>query len=433
MKNVDELAEAILNPVPKFVVDKEEIAKDVIDKKDAVLNEQKIKDVKREPPIPEEPVVLKKEIEISKLDIPPKDILSIVNLSIGKGLPKIPISPKAGETVPVVNNPPKDEIKNKLDLADEPNKKKEIKEEVFNDKEKNVENKTDSKNNEIKKEILIEKIKEHQEAQEKLIAEGEKLMNELKIVVKEEMATNTSKELGVNVKLNSVQGIVKKSKKDDKQQAELEKPKYVMSEDPIVARMAKGVPLPLAVQGNLEMNAVGKEKPKSENEIVEKVGRDILGGDTKEMREKRDIEEVLRDNSQVILDDQITSQPLAKVPINQEMKKATTVGLEVKPIKVEEGSCAKNNSVKDVKKEEIQKMLASDPASNRTNKEQSEEKAADQLIKFSSHLSDPKPILDISPQLLDNKVDTIMAEMPKKRDLKSIETNELGESNHRNT
>lgn len=433
MNNVNELAAALpnLKSDSKIISDQKEIPKEIIVNKGNIIES---KDVKREPPVPEEPVDIKKEIKIPKIEFPPKDVLSIMNPPKEENnIPKVDIPLKVDS---IVDSPIKEEIKKIADLPEPPQK---MEKEVILDniKEKESARIIESKIKETKKETLIERIKEHQKAQDELIAKGEELINELKTVVRAETKTNISKVTNADVNKNIVPiaKIINTKEtnvgevKTEEKKSQPEKPESQIHEDPIVVSMAKGVPLPLAVKGKIQMVGKEKEEKKSENE-VEKVGRDILGGDPAELREKRDVEELtVKSVSEVELSEKLTTPKPVNVPI-EELKKSTEVKEELKPSKdvaVDEGSCAKNGSIEENgKKAEVEKPLSPNTVIKGLDK------LENPLIKFSSHLSDPKPILDDTPQLLDNKADSIVAEMPKRRDLKSIETNDIAEPNHRN-
>ncbi|CAH1397663.1 unnamed protein product [Nezara viridula] len=430
LNNVNELVAALpnLKSESKIIADQKETLKENVNKG----NIMESKEVKREPPVPEEPVDIKKERKIPKLELPPKNVLSDMNPPKENNIPKVDTPLKVDS---VVDNSVKDEIKKIAGLPEPPKKlEKEVILENINVKEKEnarvIENKEKESN---KKETLIERIKEHQKAQDELIAKGEELIKELKTVVQAETRSNGSKDTSAdlnknaipivkNVDMNAKEINVPEVKKEEKKV----QPESPIHEDPIVVSMAKGVPLPLAVKGKVQMVEKEKEEKKLENE-VEKVGRDILGGDPAELREKRDVEELTeRAHS---LEIELSGQSTTPQPV-KELKKSAEVKEEPKPAKdvnAEEGSCAKNGSIEENgKKTEAEKPLIPNTTINSVDKPQ------DPLIKFSSHLSDPKPILNDSPQLLDNKADSIVAEMPKRRDLKSIETNDIAEPNQRN-
>lgn len=437
LNNIKELAAALpnLKSESKIVADQKEIPKEIVNKGNVIES----KDIKREPPVPEEPIDIKKEIKIPKIELPPKDVLSIMNPPKEDNIPKVDVPLKVDS---IVENPIKEEIKKIADLPEPPQKiEKEVIPNNISEKEKENARIIESKLKDTKKETLIERIKEHQKAQDELIAKGKELINELKTAVQAETKTNTSKITKTGEAIRNIVPIAEIIDKKETNVAEVkteekkvqpEKPKSPIPEDPIVLSMAKGVPLPLAVKGKVQMVTKEKEEKKSEN-AVEKVGRDILGGDPAELREKRDVDEVTeKPFSEVELSEKLTTPQPVKAQI-EEVKKNLDVKEEPKPAKdvvADEGSCAKNGSIEDnTKKTEIeqkQKQLIPNTMIKSAIEPQ------DPLIKFSSHLSDPKPILDNSPQLLGNKADSIVAEMPKRRDLKSIETDDIAEPNHRN-
>ncbi|KAE8573627.1 hypothetical protein A483_HHAL012046, partial [Halyomorpha halys] len=432
LNSVNELAAALpnLKSESKIIADQKEMSKESVLNKGNIIESNEIK---REPPVPEEPIAIKKEIKISKVELPIKDVLPIINSPKENNIAKVDIPLKVNS---IIDTPVKEEVRKKVDLPEPPKKlEKEVVLDNINEKEKENAKIIDKNVKETKKERLIERIKEHQKAQDELIAKGEELINELKTVVRAETRTNSSKDMTAELNKNvepvakdteiNVKEVNLSEKNREEKEVPPEKYESMVHEDPIVVSMAKGVPLPLAVKGKVQMATKEKEEKKLENE-VEKVGRDILGSDPKELREKRDVEAVTVSSrtSDVDLSGKLTTpQPV-------EEAKTTAEGHEepkpTKVVAVDEGSCAKNGSANEnSKKVEIKKPLSADTLVKSIDKPQ------DPLIKFSSHLSDPKPILNDSPQLLDHKADSIVAEMPKRRDLKSIETDEIPEPNPR--
>lgn len=415
-----------------------------------------IKDTKKEPPVPEEPqeskavkvesplplapIVVKEVKTVPPNVVIPVDIKKDSEVKVEGSLKKVKpvhvepavIQADAPKELPAVVKP--DENIALKDVKEENQKANESI--AIRPPEGNVQNNLEK---DKLKENLIEKIKENEEAQKKLNEEGVKLLKELKDVVKND--SNSVKLF--NVKTGTISNI-----KDSQLAKNNLGEKSVINEQPIeknilTQKIAQGIPLPLAVNGKMPINLTVKETIKNievkgkdydknkENEVVEKqgVGRDILGG-VKELREKRDLDEVLKADS-VASEAPGTVSPLSlvlgqdqspaldpKQGLVEDVLNETSHEATLSKLKTNLDNCNKNETKK-ISQEEVSAKQT--------------EKKMDELIKAPSFLTDPKSVLDESPQLLAKEGDkSSIPEMPKKRDLKSLSSEDLvdGKTNH---
>nr|BAN20785.1 amino acid transporter [Riptortus pedestris] len=449
-------------PIKKDIVQLDDGKKIRNEKLENPLEVKIIKVGKKEPPVPEEPqdkpvaqLEDNKNVELSLVQNNAKndDIKPQVKQGLKEELPKI-------ENLLVVNTLEKEpHVKKNNDLDKEKykmnsnNEKLLESENVLKDRKLPVlknENDTPSidkvkginlvpgiqENNKTNiasdklKENLIEKIKEHEEAQKKLNEEGIKLLKELKDVVKNE---NNSLKL-VNVKTGVVYNLntsqLVKPKLEEKVQTE----NRSMETNILTQKIAQGIPLPLAIKNQSKIS-VEKEKDtnkKSENEIIEKapIGRDILE-DAKQIREKRDLDDVLKLDSLPTERNEksgFESQPKASiVKIGKDLEYGEPVKEVHNETESENTLAMLKENLKNCKKNET------NVTPQKSNIEKNE-KNMDELIKSPFYLSDVKSVLNDSPRLLgDEAGKSNIPEMPKKRDLKSLSSENLVEGKTANS
>lgn len=456
IKNVDQLAAAL----PELMKDTKEVPATLLNLAAKVEDKS---NMRKEPPIPEAPVV-KTASEPPGKQEPPKKVK--VEPSEEKKVEPFKEEKEVGERrEEVIHN---DAFKKEDDEIKEVEKQEILK----------------------KKEDLIEKLEENEEKQKKLLEEQKKILNDIKlekdklviekselkieeqppkikggelnvqneIVQKESVDLVKSKDENT---INLLENVINEPKIDIKLNSEVKEVEKVVKDDLIKKSMADGVPLPLAVQNIMPQIEVAKSlkivdnpgNPNEGNADSKVLRRDILQEGLKEQREKREVQDVFNvvsnsnNNLQQTEDvaDSVNLDGSSEINMLQNNKTAVipvdeinSSNLEVKKVSLNEENdehCEDKTKSEGYKFsdelkpiEEIAKIkaLLSESPNNtlidvKSMKEVAkQEQAEEPIIKTPAYLSNPKIVLpdEKTPEegnILRNEA------KPMKRDLKSVD------------
>lgn len=302
IKNVDQLAAAL----PELMKDTKEVPATLLDLPAKVEDKS---NMRKEPPIPEAPVV-KTASEPPGKQEPPK---------------KVKVEPSEEKKV--------EPFKEEKEIGEQ--KEEAIHNDAFkkeDDEIKEVEKQEILK----KKEDLIEKLEENEVKQKKLLEEQKKILNDIKlekdklVIEKSELKIeeqpqkikdgelNVQKEIvqkeSVDIvkskdenTINLLENVIHEPKIDIKFNSEVKEAEKVVKDDLIKKNMADGVPLPLAVQNIMPQIEVAKSlkivdnpgNPNEGNADSKVLRREILQEGLKEQREKREVQDVFNVDSKV--------------------------------------------------------------------------------------------------------------------------------------
>lgn len=464
IKNVDQLAAAL----PELMKETKEVPATLLDLAAKVEDKS---NMRKEPPIPEAPVV-KTASEPPGKQEPPK---------------KVKVEPSEEKKVETFKEEKEVGERREETIHNDAFKKED-------DEIKEVEKQEILK----KKEDLIEKLEENEEKQKKLLEEQKKILNDIKlekdklviekselkieeqppkikggelniqneIVQKESVDLVKSKDENT---INLLENVIHEPKIDIKLNSEVKEVEKVVKDDLIKKNMANGVPLPLAVQNIMPQIEVAKSlkivdnpgNPNEGNADSKVLRRDILQEGLKEQREKREVQDVFNvvsssnnnlqktedvadsvnlDDSSEITRSLILSNNMLqnnKTPVDE----INASNLEVKKVslnkendehcedKTKSGGYKFSDELKPIEEIANIKALLSESPNNTLIDVKSmrevakQEQAEEPIIKTPAYLSNPKIVLpdEKTPEeVLEGNILRNEAK-PMKRDLKSVD------------